>query len=96
MQLVVFLKIRVKVIKKNSWYAVNTLKNTMKGYSFNKVNKNDNIYIFEYKNNDNQLMYVIWSPTEEDKIIKKYKFTLNNLDSALVTEIKDKQELGYE
>ena len=82
-------------VKKSSWYGVNTVKNTLKEYKFSEViEENNNIYIYKYVNDNNDECYVLWSPTENGKVISNYKLNVGNRISAIKTELKDKKELG--
>ena len=82
-------------VKKSSWYGVNTAKNTLKGYTFSEVvEESENIYIYKYKNNNDEEYYVLWSPTEEGRVIDNYKLNVGNRNTAIKTELKDKEDLG--
>ena len=82
-------------IKKSSWYGVNTAKNTLKGFKFKEViEESNNIYIYKYENDSNEECYVLWSPTENGRIINDYKLNVGNTSSVVKTELKDKEELG--
>ena len=87
-------KVSEGAVKKSSWYGVNTAKNTLKGYSFSEVIKEDNIYIYKYINSNNEVCYVLWSPTESGTVINNYKFNVGNVLNASVTSLKDKEALG--
>ncbi len=81
-------------VKKSSWYGVNTLKNTLKGFKFKEViEENNNIYIYKYSNGEEDC-YVLWSPTESNNYISNYKLNIGNRTNALKIELKDKEALG--
>ena len=83
-------------VKKPSWYGVNTLKNTLKGYKFVKAIKEDsNMYIYKYTNGTD-FYYVLWSPTENGTIINNYNLNIDikDYDKASLTTLKDKEPLG--
>ena len=87
-------KVSEGTVKKSSWYGVNTLKNTLKGYSFNEVLKETNeMYIYKYTNGKD-FYYVLWSPTENNTIIKNYSLNIGNYNEAKLTELKNKEPLG--
>jgi hypothetical protein len=86
-------KVSEGAVKKSSWYGVNTAKNTLKGYKFNKVIREDNIYIYEYKKG-NELIYVLWSPTENNTVINNFKFNVGNYSNATLTKMKKGEALG--
>ena len=86
-------KVSEGTVKKSSWYGVNTVKNTLKGYKFKKVIREDNIYIYEYKKG-NELIYVLWSPTENNTVINNYKFNIGNYSNATLTQMKKGEALG--
>ncbi len=82
-------------VKKSSWYGVNTAKNTLKGFKFKEVvEENDNIYVYKYVNSNNEECYVLWSPTENGRVISNYKLNIGARTSAVKTELKDKEDLG--
>ena len=87
-------KVSEGTVKKSSWYGVNTLKNTLKGYKLSEVIKEDNeMYIYKYvKGND--ICYVLWSPTESNKVINNYSLNIGNFKNASLTELKNKEDLG--
>ena len=81
-------------IKKPSWYGVNTLKNTLKGYYLSSVVREDNnMYIYKYTNG-NDYYYVLWSPTENGSVINNYSLNIGNYSNATLTVLKDKEPLG--
>ena len=87
-------KVSEGTVKKSSWYGVNTLKYTMKGYKLSEVIKEDNqIYIYKYSNGDS-ICYVLWSPTENNTIINDYVLNVGNYKNATLTKLKNKEELG--
>lgn len=87
-------KVSEGTVKKSSWYGVNTLKNTLKGYSFKEVVKeNSDIYIYKYSNG-NDFYYVLWSPTEDGSVINNYTLDIGNYKNASLTVLKDKEPLG--
>ena len=64
-----------------------------KGYKFNKVIREDNIYIYEYKKG-NELIYVLWSPTENNTVVNNFKFNVGNYSNATLTKMKKGEALG--
>ena len=87
-------KVSEGTVKKSSWYGVNTAKNTLKGYTFNRViEESKNIYIYEYTNGKD-LIYVLWSPTENGSKINNYSLNIGNYTKASLTELKNKETLG--
>ena len=82
-------------VKKSSWYGVNTAKNTLSGFTFSEVIKEDNIYIYKYTNYDSgEDCYVLWSPTENGTVINDYKFNVGNRLNASVISLKNGEALG--
>ena len=87
-------KVSEGAVKKSSWYGVNTLKNTLKGYKLSEVVREDNeMYIYKYTNGDKSY-YVLWSPTENKTVINNYTLNIGNYKDATLTVLKDKEELG--
>lgn len=87
-------KVSEGTVKKSSWYGVNTLKNTLKGYSFKEVVREDNeMYIYKYTNGKDEY-YVLWSPTESNRVVNNYKLNIGSYKEASLTVLKDKEALG--
>ena len=82
-------------VKKSSWYGVNTVKNTLKGYKLASViEESNNIYIYKYTNANNEECYVLWSPTESGRVINNYKLNIGNKLNATKIELKENESLG--
>ncbi|MBR1376408.1 MAG: hypothetical protein IJ565_01140 [Bacilli bacterium] len=87
-------KVSEGTVKKSSWYGVNTLKYTLKGYRLSSVVKEDNeMYIYKYTNGVD-IYYVLWSPTENGTVINDYNLEVGNNKTATITVLKDKEALG--
>ena len=87
-------KVSEGAVKKSSWYGVNTLKNTLKGYTLKEVIQEDNkMYIYKYINGDS-VCYVLWSPTENNTIINNFSLNIEDGENATLTILKDKETLG--
>ena len=87
-------KVSEGTVKKSSWYGVNTLKNTLKGFRLSEVIKEDNeMYIYKYVNGD-VICYVLWSPTENGTVIENYSLSIEKNKDATLTVLKDKEALG--
>ncbi|MBR1417333.1 MAG: hypothetical protein IJ572_05950 [Bacilli bacterium] len=87
-------KVSEGTVKKSSWYGVNTLKNTLKGYHLSEIIKEDNqMYIYKYING-NDICYVLWSPTENNTVISNYALNIGKYKNATLTQLKDKEALG--
>ena len=87
-------KVSEGTVKKSSWYGVNTLKNTLKGYSFAGVVREDSeMYIYKYTNGTSTY-YVLWSPTENNSVIKNYSLNVGDYKESTLTVLKNKEDLG--
>ena len=80
-------------VKKSSWYGVNTAKNVLKGYTFNRVIEESSVYIYEYKNG-NKTMLVAWSPTEDGTKLHSYPLFIGDYANAKMTKMKKGEDLG--
>ena len=87
-------KVSEGTVKKSSWYGVNTAKNVLKGYSFNRVIKEESdIYIYEYKKGDS-IILVAWSPTEDGSRLLLYPMYVDNYTKATITRMQKGKDLG--
>ena len=82
--------------KKPSWYGVYTLKNTLTGYKFKEIVKEDsNLYIYRFvKEGTDEEYYVLWSPTQNGSKIDNYVLDIKNREKAQLTVLKNDSEVG--
>ena len=82
--------------KKSSWYGVNTLKNTLKGFKLAEVVKEEkDVYIYKYHNDEtNKDCYVFWSPTQDGSKIDNYTFEIGNYEKIQVTQMLKGSDTG--
>ena len=86
-------KVSEGTVKKSSWYGVNTVKNVLKGYTFDGVEKEeDDIYIYRYKKGD-KIILAIWSPTEDGSKLHSYPL-VTGYSKGKMTVMKKGYDLG--
>ena len=71
-------------VKKDSYYYMYTLKNTLGDYSFKCEIKayDENVMIYQYEAKDGRIAYAVWCPTSDGTVSKNY---LLKIDSKTAT-----------
>jgi hypothetical protein len=80
-----------KSYKKDSYFYLYTLKNTLGDYTFNRElsSGRDDVWIFEYKNADGKLAYAVWCPTQDGTKVADFKLNVNGGSTATLVECVD-------
>lgn len=75
--------------KKDSWYAVSSMKNILTGFTFDSiVEEKDNIYIYKFVNKETkEEAYALWSPTADGSYISDYEFTIGDKTKATLSKL---------
>ena len=94
-------------VKKDSYYYLYTLKNTLGGYSFSRQIEayEENVMVYEYVNAQGKTAYAVWCPTSDGTTIESYCIRVGQGNATLVeamygntqgkqTEL-EVDELGY-
>ena len=78
-------------VKKDSYFYLYTLKNTLGDYTFNREIKAyaENIMIYEYVTADGREAYAIWCPTSDGTRYDGYKLKINGDGATLVEAVYD-------
>ena len=73
--------------KKESYYYLYTLKNTLGGYTFTKQIEayDDNVYIYQYKTEDGKTAYAVWCGTSDGSVSNNYQLRIDG-ESATIIE----------
>ncbi len=73
--------------KKDSYYYLYTLKNTLGSYTFNKQIEayDDNVYIYQYKTEDGKTAYAVWCGTSDGTVSNNYQLRIDS-ESATIVE----------
>ena len=81
----------IKEVKKDSYFYLYTLKNTLGDYAFNKEIKAyaENVMIYEYKTADGREAYALWCPTSDGTKYDGYKLKINGGSATLVEAVYD-------
>ena len=76
--------------KKESYYYLYTLKNTLGDYTFNqKVETYDsNVYAYEYKTEDGKTAYAVWCGTSDGTVSNDYQLKIKG-ESATIVETEN-------
>lgn len=63
---------------KISWFYLYSLKNILKGMRFvnESVSASKHVMIYKFSNDKDKIIYALWCPTQENKEIKNFKFTI--------------------
>jgi hypothetical protein len=66
-----------------SWYAIYTMRNTLKDYRFSEIlnSGNPNVMLYKFVNDNNQVAYAIWSPTVNNNVVT-YSLDIGNKSTA--------------
>ena len=78
-------------VKKDSYYYLYTLKNTLGDYAFSREIEAyaENIMIYEYKTADGKEAYALWCPTSDGTSYDGYKLKINGAGASLVEAVYD-------
>lgn len=80
--------------KKDSFFYVYTLKNTLGGYTF--VREIDagtpDVWIYEYQNADGDIAYALWCPTSDGTKVNNFKLNINANGATLVENVNGATE----
>lgn len=82
--------------RKSSWYGVNTLKNTLSGFIFSGVIKEDsNLYIYKYINpTTNEDCFVLWRPTSDNSKVDNYELNVGANSGVTLIQMQNNNEFG--
>ncbi len=72
--------------KKDSYYYLYTLKNTLGNYTFNKQIEayDENVMIYEYKTAEGKTAYAVWCPTSDGTVVNNYQLLINSNSATIV------------
>jgi hypothetical protein len=72
--------------KKESYYYLYTLKNTLGDYTFNQKIEayEDNVMIYQYKTAEGKVAYAVWCPTSDGTVVKDYQLGIGGSSATLV------------
>ncbi|MBR2296116.1 MAG: hypothetical protein IKA43_01770 [Clostridia bacterium] len=78
-----------KEYKKDSYYYLYTLKNTLGDYRFNRElnSGRDDVWVFEYVNADGKLAYAVWCPTQDGTKVADFQLKVNGSSATLVEAV---------
>ena len=81
--------------KKDSYYYLYTLKNTLGGYTFNQKIEayEDGVYIYQYKTAEGKTAYAVWRGTSDGSITEDYQLRIGS-DSATIVESENGNVYG--
>ena len=81
----------VKEVKKDSYFYLYTLKNTLGDYAFSNEIKAyaENIMIYRYEAADGRESYALWCPTSDGTKYDGYKLKINGNSATLVEAVYD-------
>ena len=75
--------------KKDSYYYLYTLKNTLGDYTFQReldTGSND-VWVYEYKNADGKVAYAVWCPTQDGTKVDSFKLKVDGSSATLVEAV---------
>ena len=77
----------VREFKKDSYYYLYTLKNTLGDYTFNEQIEayDENVMIYEYKTKDGRTAYAVWCTTSDGTVSNNYQLKIDG-ESATIVE----------
>ena len=77
----------VEEFKKDSYYYLYTLKNTLSDYTFNEEIEayDDNVMIYKFKTQDGKIAYAVWCTTSDGTVSNNYQLKIEG-DSATLVE----------
>ena len=80
---------KVVEVKKDSYYYLYTLKNTLGGYSFSQEidTYNENVMVYEYVNEAGKTAYAVWCPTSDGTTVENYCLRVGEGNATLVEAI---------
>ena len=93
--------------KKDSYYYLYTLKNTLGDYIFTRriETYDENVMLYEYQNEDGKTAYAVWCPTSDGTKVEGYCVRINSTGATLVENVNgltegkktelEADELGY-
>lgn len=72
--------------KKDSYYYLYTLKNTLGSYTFNAEIEayDENVMIYEYKTSEGKTAYAVWCPTSDGTVSNDYQLRIDAKTATLV------------
>ena len=76
-------------VKKDSYYYIYTLKNTLGDYAFNREisTYNENVIIYEYKTADGRTAYAAWCKTSDGTVVEDYQLRIGADGATLVEAV---------
>ncbi len=76
-------------VKKDSYYYLYTLKNTLGGYSFSKQieSYDENVMVYEYVNGEGKTAYAVWCPTSDGTKVESYCIRVGEGNATLVEAV---------
>lgn len=62
------------------WYAIYTMRNTLKDYRFSQIinSGNANVVVYKFINDNNQIAYALWCPTVNNTMVSNYSLNIGN------------------
>ena len=86
-------------VKKDSYYYLYTLKNTLGDYTFNGAIEayDENVMIYEYKTAEGKTAYAVWCSTSDGTVSENYQLKIDGASAKLVeTKYGDKDGVETE
>lgn len=78
------------------WYALYTMRNTLKDYSFTEIvnSGNANVWIYKFTNRNNQIAYAVWCPTSNNTVVSNYSFPVGAATTATYVTFQNNSRTG--
>jgi hypothetical protein len=82
--------------KKDSYYYLYTLKNTMGDMYFVEIidSGNEDVWIYKFENGQGKTCYAVWCPTADNVRVDGYSLNVGNASSVTLTEMANGQTAG--
>ena len=79
-------KTKEKMVAKDSYYYIYTLKNTLGDYTFTReiATGDDNVWLYEFKNADGKTAYAVWCPTMDGTAVNDFQISINGSSAKAV------------
>lgn len=76
-------------VKKDSYYYLYTLKNTLGGYTFDSQVEayNENVMVYKYKAENGKTAYAVWCKTSDGTKVENYQLAVNSESATLVEAV---------
>lgn len=88
------------IVPHPSWYAMFTMRNTLKNYVFDKieVSGDPNVYVYKFKHitATDSVAYALWCPTSNNTVVTNYSLAVPDLIAATKVNFLDLSKTGAE